>query len=632
MLQSKTEQEGETAANEPTRRASIASEASSRSSSDPQDSDEDRARDERIPDTSARAAQKVSRLISSMQHELKRPITPSDDKRTSSPSNYGRIRALWGKAVRGVVKKGQKRKDAGLNPGVAGENTTSSAAKKDPWTFLLHAMNVDPSLKREVGLMQAMVRRGGAEAKGRDETERVERDIRSLLEDRGRWLMSSQQQKVRVVVRVRPIPPEDDISSTPGSKRVAIETVTRSVDLTASKTKHTFEFDRVYSNKDTNERIYQQCARPLVASIFQKRKVSMFSYGATGSGKTYTMIGVGKDRGIFYRTVRDIYRILSLEEHRLMTADLSMFEVYGSGIHDLLNQRLRLKARNDKNGNTRIVGLTHQVCGSLEEMMAAADRATQFRKVGQTHANDVSSRSHAIIRIRVIELEANKVHGMFQIIDLAGSERARDIGAVSKERQREGAEINKSLLALKECIRAMGKNRGSRKKKRKTHVSFRSSVLTRLLKSSLCGNTNTIMVACVAPTKKSLEPTMNTLRYATQLKNLKAVVSQKSDAKHAASDDEELARPPKESEKLLAIVREQRALLDKEATIFAEHKRVVTDLERMCKELVNTTDSKTDVALVLQDLNKLMKKKSILLHGIPRLRGSVTAMHKKLAC
>ncbi|GAB5369803.1 hypothetical protein AAMO2058_001437700 [Amorphochlora amoebiformis] len=571
---------------------SVASIDSARSSSRAAGSGDTESSDGSNDDEEHSLTREVMDLIS----QVGRPITPSAKGRKGR-SDYDKVRAMWGE--REKSKKAQ-------NP------------KGDPFTHLLHQINVDPSLKAEITHLQAMLR---VESKSE---RKLNREMKTLLEDRGRWLLSKSKQMVKVVVRVRPVPADQNTSSTPKEDTIEITSVSKNVDLSDSTTSHAFQYDRVYPMDCNNGLVYKTCARPLVASVFQKKKVSMFSYGATGSGKTHTMIGVPKDRGIFHRTVKDIYTILGFKEHKSLTADLSMFEVYGGNIHDLLNQRLKLKCRNDRKGNTKIVGLTHQVCGTMEEMLTAADKASQYRKVGSTSANDVSSRSHAIIRMRIIDLSKNKVQGMFQIIDLAGSERARDIGKVSRERQREGAEINKSLLALKECIRAMGKN-SKKKKKKAGHVSFRSSVLTRILKSSLIGNTSTIMVACVGPKKSSMEPTINTLRYATQLKNMKAVVSHHvTQVQHEEEEDEAVVRVSPEVQKALDLIKEQKEMMVKEMALLEAQRQVMQDLDQSLKAL-----NKPDVG-ALRELKDILSKKSKLLHALPRIKQEVSALAKKV--
>eukprot|EP00467_Chlorarachnion_reptans_P001137 CAMPEP_0114509240 /NCGR_PEP_ID=MMETSP0109-20121206/13090_1 /TAXON_ID=29199 /ORGANISM="Chlorarachnion reptans, Strain CCCM449" /LENGTH=906 /DNA_ID=CAMNT_0001688351 /DNA_START=81 /DNA_END=2801 /DNA_ORIENTATION=+ len=540
------------------------------------------------------------KLLEELHHlNTDRPITPTDDTRETALGRFSRVRALWGKRDSAVEKKREP---------------------DDPWTVLLHSINVNPALKQEVTHMQRIVRKGKHVDK-----KAMKMEMKQLLEERAKWMTATS--KVKCVVRVRPVPPEANTSECPSDSTITINATTRNVDLRKSVNTHTFNYDRVYGMNANNEYVYKTIARPLVASIFHRKKVSMFSYGATGSGKTYTMIGVEKDRGIFFRTIQDIYQLLAFPENKGLTADLSMFEVYGSGIFDLLNERKKLKARNDRKGNTRVTGLTHQVCDTMGEMLAASDRATRFRKVGSTHANDVSSRSHAIIRIRIVELKRNKVQGIFQIIDLAGSERARDVGKVSKERQREGAEINKSLLALKECIRIMGKNQKKKSGSKKEHVSFRSSVLTRLLKSSLKGNTKTIMVACVAPTKKSMEPTMNTLRYATQLKNMKAVVSQKVMEQDDDELADEVAKAPRHVEIVRQFLQDARDLMGKETVLQGEQEQLLNDLERLSQE---NKSRGQEFSELFHSLKQVFKRRAILSHGLQKIRENLKTLERKV--
>ena len=131
---------------------------------------------------------------------------------------------------------------------------------------------------------------------------------------------------------------------------------------------------------------------------------------------------------------------------------------------------------------------------------------------GQTGMNDESSRSHAILQI-ILRNHNNKQHGKMSFIDLAGSERGADVKDSQKQTRIDGAEINKSLLALKECIRALDMD--------KKHTPFRGSKLTLVLKDSFIGNCKTVMIGNVSPAESSCEHTLNTLRYADRVKELK---------------------------------------------------------------------------------------------------------------
>lgn len=156
------------------------------------------------------------------------------------------------------------------------------------------------------------------------------------------------------------------------------------------------------------------------------------------------------------------------------------------------------------------MGLLERQISSVADLLAAIDVGLQARSVGATGANADSSRSHAVLQI-VLRAPNGRAHGKISFIDLAGAERASDVQNTDRQTRIEGAEINKSLLGLKECIRAM--DMGS------AHLPFRDSKLTLVLRDSFIKDSRTVMIACCSPTDKSCENTINTLRYAARVKN-----------------------------------------------------------------------------------------------------------------
>jgi len=191
---------------------------------------------------------------------------------------------------------------------------------------------------------------------------------------------------------------------------------------------------------------------------------------------------------------------------------VSYFEIYGDKLFDLLQRRKELQCREDRKQHVNIIGLTVKNCATEEQLIETIHEGSQIRATGVTGANSQSSRSHAVLSIELRTRETNKRHGCFSFIDLAGSERGADTMKNTKQTRREGAEINKSLLALKECIRALDMRHG--------HKPFRQSMLTRVLKESLTGNAYTLMIANVSPSSGSSEDTLNSLRYADRVKDL----------------------------------------------------------------------------------------------------------------
>ena len=196
---------------------------------------------------------------------------------------------------------------------------------------------------------------------------------------------------------------------------------------------------------------------------------------------------------------------------------VSCFEIYGGKLFDLLNERKPIRCLEDSKGMVQTPGLTEHSVDSVEDLLSLMAVGHCNRSTGNTSANNESSRSHQILHLRVKEPVVDKrkkpptTMGLFSFIDLAGSERGSDTNHASKQTRMEGAEINTSLLALKEVIRSLEKKNG--------FTPFRGSKLTQVLKDSFVGeNTRTCMVACVSPAYSNCEHTLNTLRYADRVK------------------------------------------------------------------------------------------------------------------
>ena len=254
----------------------------------------------------------------------------------------------------------------------------------------------------------------------------------------------------------------------------------------------------------------------MIEAAFRKTKITCFAYGQTGSGKTYTMMGYNTNEaqipGLYLFSAFDIFSLLSREEYQDLEIWISFYEIYCGKLFDLLNDRSALTAREDGKSNIVIVGLTERQVLNLEQMMTLIEYGLKARTVGVTGANSDSSRSHGIMQISIKNRKGEN-HGKISFIDLAGSERAADTVGTDKQTKFDGAEINKSLLALKECIRALDQD--------KKHTPFRGSKLTLVLRDSFVGNCKTLMIANISPCLSSTEHTLNTLRYADRVKELK---------------------------------------------------------------------------------------------------------------
>lgn len=224
--------------------------------------------------------------------------------------------------------------------------------------------------------------------------------------------------------------------------------------------------------------------------------------------------------GIYLLAANDIFTLLDDELYNGYSITCSLYEIYCGKLHDLLNKRKEVFARTDAKQRVKIMGLNEAPCTTVEELMQVINYGLTERTTGSTAANADSSRSHAIMQI-ILRNPQNKVSGKMSFIDLAGSERGADTADAHKKVRQDGAEINKSLLALKECIRALDQDQ--------KHTPFRGSKLTQVLKDSFIGNCKTVMIANVSPCQSCCEHTLNSLRYADRVKELKKEDRDKAD-------------------------------------------------------------------------------------------------------
>ncbi|KYO31045.1 kinesin-like protein KIF2A [Alligator mississippiensis] len=331
--------------------------------------------------------------------------------------------------------------------------------------------------------------------------------------------------RISVCVRKRPLNPRElerrelDVVSVPHGDVVMVREAKQRLDLSRYLENQVFRFDRAFDATATNELVYRHTAQPLVETVFRRGTATCFAYGQTGSGKTHTMGGdlsaASQDfsKGLYALVARDVFcrlRRPSCEKLELRVYG-AFFEIYGGKVYDLLNGRNRLRVLEDAKQQVQVVGLQEQEVASVEDVIKLIEVGNRARTSGQTSANTHSSRSHAVFQI-ILRARGN-LHGKFSLVDLAGNERGADTGNSNKQTRLEGAEINKSLLALKECIRALGYN--------KAHTPFRASKLTQVLRDSFIGeNSCTCMIATISPGLRSCEHTLNTLRYANRVKEL----------------------------------------------------------------------------------------------------------------
>ncbi|GAA5980723.1 hypothetical protein JCM10908_001751 [Rhodotorula pacifica] len=283
-----------------------------------------------------------------------------------------------------------------------------------------------------------------------------------------------------------------------------------------------FCFDRVFDEDCGQEEVYDGSAKELVGHVMDGFHSTVFAYGATGCGKTHTISGSSAQPGIVFLIMKDLFaRIAARSDEIDFSLTISYLEIYNETIRDLLAPESGiLQLRDSQEGMATPANLSTKEPTCAHDVVEWITLGNNNRTVNFTEANATSSRSHAVLRVTVTQkpkgggLTDTSTSACLSVIDLAGSERA----SVTKnrgERLNEGANINRSLLALGNCINALCDPR------KRGHVPYRDSKLTRLLKQSLGGNCKTVMIVCVSPSSAHYDETHNTLQYANRAKEIK---------------------------------------------------------------------------------------------------------------
>lgn len=333
-------------------------------------------------------------------------------------------------------------------------------------------------------------------------------------------------ENIRVFVRVKPPAGTDASPLTIGDNSLM------------ERSGAVYDFDAVFDSW-TQEDVFANTAESTVETAFSGYNSTIFAYGQTGSGKTYTMQGEGDDReGIIPRTIRYIYGT----KRPCVSVRCSFIEIYNEKVTDLLSGANGLSLRESGDSGVVVDGMLVEGGATVEEALDLYYRGATLRKTTNTHANEKSSRSHSIFTLHVTvssELGISRV-SKINLVDLAGSERIhpehadpassfveekeekeeakRVKTAGGKERAQETGSINRSLLCLGRVINVLADNHFSQKQ---SHVNYRDSKLTFLLKDSLGGNSKLVVMGMVNPSPKCLGETRNTLKFLGRVKLIK---------------------------------------------------------------------------------------------------------------
>ncbi|KAL8028869.1 hypothetical protein ABFX02_14G189700 [Erythranthe guttata] len=353
---------------------------------------------------------------------------------------------------------------------------------------------------------------------------------------------------IRVFCRCRPMK-QDEIAK--GSTSVVDFDSSQENELqiiSSDSSKKQFKFDHVFKPDDNQEDVFVQTL-PIVTSVLDGYNVCIFAYGQTGTGKTYTMEGTPDNRGVNYRTLEELFRI-SKERSGIMRYELlvSMLEVYNEKIRDLLvdnsNQPAKkLEIKQSAEGTQEVPGLVEARVYGIDEVWALLKSGSQARSVGSTNANELSSRSHCLLRVSVVGenlINGQRARSHLWLVDLAGSERVGRI-EVEGERLKESQFINKSLSALGDVIAALAS--------KTSHVPYRNSKLTHMLQSSLGGDCKTLMFVQISPNMTDFGETLCSLNFASRVRGVEHGPARKQTDHAELFKYKQLAEKAKQDEK-----------------------------------------------------------------------------------
>ena len=342
---------------------------------------------------------------------------------------------------------------------------------------------------------------------------------------------------VKVMVRVRPMNSKEKENSC--NSCVEIDESAHQITLNKpndSEGQKIFSYDNVFAPQCAQQKIYEESAFSLVESVVEGYNGTIFAYGQTGCGKTFTMMGIPEEdnlKGVIPRTFSHIIKIIDSSKDKNFLVRCSYIEIYNEEIRDLLSDnvkaKLELKESNEK--GVFIKDLNMIIVKSVSEMEKFMTIGNHCRTTKETLMNNTSSRSHSIFSIYIEVSQKDEkgndrfIAGKLNLVDLAGSERQSKTGATG-DRLKEANKINLSLSALGNVISALVDGKSS-------HVPYRDSKLTRLLQDSLGGNTKTVMIAAVSPADYNFDETLGTLRYASRAKNIQNKPKVNEDPKDA---------------------------------------------------------------------------------------------------
>ncbi|MBA0676645.1 hypothetical protein Goari_018113 [Gossypium aridum] len=360
-------------------------------------------------------------------------------------------------------------------------------------------------------------------------------ELKQVEKEQKAQMAGAREERILVVVRLRPLSDKEIIANEVADWECINDNTIlyRNTLREGSTFPSAYTFDRVFRGECLTKQVYEEGAKKVALSVVSGINSTIFAYGQTSSGKTYTMTGITE------YTVADIFDYINRHKERAFVLKFSAIEIYNEAIRDLLSsENTQLKLRDDPERGIIVEKVTEEVLRDWNHLKELLSICEAQRKIGETSLNERSSRSHQIIRL-TIESSAREFLGKensttlaasVNFVDLAGSERASQ-SLSTGARLKEGCHINRSLLTLSTVIRKLSKGRQG-------HINYRDSKLTRILQPCLGGNARTAIICTLSPARSHVEQTRNTLLFACCAKEVatkaqvNVVMSDKALVKH----------------------------------------------------------------------------------------------------
>ncbi|KAM9454725.1 centromere-associated protein E [Clarias gariepinus] len=337
----------------------------------------------------------------------------------------------------------------------------------------------------------------------------------------------TEESAVKVCVRVRPLIKREEAENAEPvqlywkADKQAIHQLDDDCNMTKS-----FSFDRVFSAEESTNQLYHDIAKPLVVSTVEGYNGTIFAYGQTSSGKTFTMMGSEHSPGVIPLAMSDVFHTIKNCPKKEFLLRVSYMEIYNETVTDLLCESWKRKPLEIREGNYKnvyVADLTEELVTSPEQALAWIRKGEKNRHYGKTKMNQRSSRSHTIFRMILESRERSDpasgenadgaiIVSHLNLVDLAGAERASQTGAEGT-RLKEGCNINRSLFTLGQVIKKLSDE------SQKGFTNYRDSKLTRILQNSLGGNAKTVIICTITPA--TVDETVSTLQFASAAKRMK---------------------------------------------------------------------------------------------------------------